>query len=88
MIVLIAGTVLSLVGIAIIPTYEANAKECNNGDRETTNDNNNDKNNNGNDDYAADSTTCTDKKDSNDHEHSSAIATKDSTPFLLPIPFP
>jgi hypothetical protein len=87
MIVLIAGTVLSLVGIAIIPTYEANAKECNNGDRKTTNDNN-DKNNNDNDDDAADSTTCTDKKDSNDHEHSSAIAKKDSTPFLLPIPFP
>ena len=67
MTVLIAGTILSLVGIAIIPTYEADAKECNNGD-------------------TADSTACTDKKDSNDHENSATA--KDTTPFLLPIPFP
>ena len=85
---MIAATAISLVGIAIVPIYKAIAKECNNSDSKTTNDNNNDKNNNGNDDYAADSTTCTDKQDSNDHEHSSAISTKDSTPFLLPIPFP
>jgi hypothetical protein len=50
MTVLIAGTILSLVGIAIIPTYEANAKECNNGDKKTND--NNDKNNKGNDDTA------------------------------------
>jgi hypothetical protein len=80
MTVLIAGTILSLVGIAIIPTYEADAKECNNGDKKTND--NNDKNNKGNDD----STACTDKKDSNDHENSATA--KDTTPFLLPIPFP
>jgi hypothetical protein len=39
----------------------------------------------GNDD-TADSTACTDKKDSNDHENSATA--KDTTPFLLPIPFP
>jgi hypothetical protein len=83
MTVLIAGTILSLVGIAIIPTYEADAKECNNGDKKTND--NNDKNNKGNDD-TADSTACTDKKDSNDHENSATA--KDTTPFFLPIPFP
>ena len=77
MTVLIAGTILSPVGIAIIPTYEADAKECNN--------DNSDKNNKGNDD-TADSMACTDKKDSNDHENSATA--KDTTPFLLPIPFP
>ena len=82
MTVLIAGIVLSLVGIVIIPTYEADAKECNNGDRKT-NDNNNNKNNNGNED-AADSMTCTNKKDSNDHENSDTA--KGTTPFLLPFP--
>jgi hypothetical protein len=42
MTVLIAGTILSLVGIAINPTYEADAKECNNGNKKTND--NSDKN--------------------------------------------
>jgi hypothetical protein len=79
--ILIAATALSLVGITVNPIYNASAKECGDNSYSKTNDENN------NDNGGTDSTTCTDKKDSNDHEHSATTA-KDSTPFRLPMPFP
>jgi hypothetical protein len=74
-------TVLSSLGIAMMSIHhQASAKVCI-GDTS----NHNDKSNNNN--YAdTHITTCTYEQDSNSHDHSTT--TKDTTPFLLAIPFP
>ncbi|MFL6317759.1 MAG: hypothetical protein ACJ71P_09005 [Nitrososphaeraceae archaeon] len=79
MTIVIAATVLLLVGVAILPINEASARVCNNDNHD------NSKNNNNNDDDDSHSTTCTHQQDSNNHDHSTQ---KDTTPLILPVPFP
>ncbi|MFL6349726.1 MAG: hypothetical protein ACJ72X_15715 [Nitrososphaeraceae archaeon] len=79
MTIMIAATVLLLVGVAILPINEASARVCNNDNHD------NSKNNNNNDDDDSHSTTCTHQQDSNNHDHSTQ---KDTTPLILPVPFP
>jgi ABC-type Zn2+ transport system substrate-binding protein/surface adhesin len=79
MTIVIAATVLLLVGVAILPINEASARLCNNDNHD------NSKNNNNNDDDDSHSTTCTHQQDSNNHDHSTQ---KDTTPLILPVPFP
>jgi ABC-type Zn2+ transport system substrate-binding protein/surface adhesin len=79
MTIVIAATVLLLVGVAILPINEASARVCNNDNHD------NSKNNNNNDDDDSHSTTCTHRQDSNNHDHSTQ---KDTTPLILPVPFP
>ncbi|MFL6326611.1 MAG: hypothetical protein ACJ71I_03930 [Nitrososphaeraceae archaeon] len=79
MTIVIAATVLLLVGVAILPINEASARVCNNDNHD------NSKNNNNNDDDDSHSTTCTYQQDSNNHDHSTQ---KDTTPLILPVPFP
>jgi cytochrome c553 len=76
---LVVVTVLSSLAIAMMSIHhQASAKVCI-GDSSTHNDKNN---NNYADTHI---TTCTHEQDSNSHDHST---TKDTTPFLLAIPFP
>ena len=79
MTIVIAATVLLLVGVAILPINEASARVCNNDNHD------NSKNDNNNDDDDSHSTTCTHQQDSNNHDHSTQ---KDTTPLILPVPFP
>ena len=79
MTIVIAATVLLLVGVAILPINEASARLCNNDNHD------NSKNNNNNDDDDSHSATCTHQQDSNNHDHSTQ---KDTTPLILPVPFP
>jgi ABC-type Zn2+ transport system substrate-binding protein/surface adhesin len=80
MTIVIAATVLLLVGVAILPINEASARVCNNDNHDNSkNDNNND------DDDDSHSTTCTHQQNSNNHDHSTQ---KDTTPLILPVPFP
>ncbi len=79
MTIVIAATVLLLVGVAMLPINEASARVCNNDNHD------NSKNNNNNDDDDSHSTTCTHQQDSNNHDHSTQ---KDTTPLILPVPFP
>ena len=79
MTIVIAATVLLLVGVAILPINEASARVCNNDNHD------NSKNNNNNDDDDSHSPTCTHQQDSNNHDHSTQ---KDTTPLILPVPFP
>jgi ABC-type Zn2+ transport system substrate-binding protein/surface adhesin len=79
MTIVIAATVLLLVGVPILPINEASARVCNNDNHD------NGKNNNNNDDDDSHSTTCTHQQDSNNHDHSTQ---KDTTPLILPVPFP
>jgi ABC-type Zn2+ transport system substrate-binding protein/surface adhesin len=79
MTIVIAATVLLLVGVAILPINEVSARVCNNDNHD------NSKNDNNNDDDDSHSTTCTHQQDSNNHDHSTQ---KDTTPLILPVPFP
>jgi hypothetical protein len=72
--ILLVSVVLSFVVVTIFPVHEASAKQCNN-----------DNNNNNADTH---STTCTNKQDSSNSDHSTTIITKDNTPFVLSLPFP
>ena len=58
--------------------HQASAKVC-----ISDGSNHNDKNNNKSDDTHT--ATCTHEQDSNNRDHS---ISKDTTPFLLPVPFP
>ncbi|MFL6320788.1 MAG: hypothetical protein ACJ71K_18450 [Nitrososphaeraceae archaeon] len=80
MTIVIAATVLLLVGVAILPINEASARVCNNDNHD-----NSKNNNNNDDDDDSHSTTCTHQQDSNNHDHSTQ---KDTTPLILPVPFP
>jgi hypothetical protein len=73
-----AAAVLSLIAIAVAisPVDEASARECNSDNKND----NNDQNNNSNDD-----SVCTNQPNSN-YNHKSIA--KDTTPFVLPMPFP
>ncbi|MFL6345016.1 MAG: hypothetical protein ACJ71J_06110 [Nitrososphaeraceae archaeon] len=80
MTIVIAATVLLLVGVAILPINEASARVCNNDNHD-----NSKNNNNNDDDDDSHITTCTHQQDSNNHDHSTQ---KDTTPLILPVPFP
>ena len=71
---IITGAALSLIAIvvSVLPINEVNAEQCNSRNNADTND----QNNNSNDDRI-----CT-----NQQNHYSN--TKDTTPFVLPAPFP
>ena len=76
-ILIASGVVLSLIAIIIatLPVHEAGAKQCN------SDNNNNDQNNNSNDDGR----TCANVQHSNNRHDS---ITKNTSPFVLPMPFP
>ena len=74
-ILIASGTVLSLIAmvVATMPVHEAGAKQCNS--------DNNDQSNNSNDDGR----TCANVQHSNNRHDS---ITKNTSPFVLPMPFP
>jgi hypothetical protein len=76
---LILLTVLSSLATATMFIHQANAKVC-------ISDSTNLKDKNNNNYVDTHITTCTHQQDSISHDHSTA--TKATTPFLLPVPFP
>ena len=81
-ILIASGVVLSLIAILIatLPVHEAGAKQCNS-DNNNNDNYNNDQNNNSNDDGK----TCANQQHSNNRHDS---ITKNTSPFILPMPFP